>query len=177
MRSGNHKTSKWFGLDQKPLKVVPDIFNYALMNIDNVQFPYAFKNGFNSDSGPSIIIVASEMYFTPGMQNKYKPVIWMRKSPAKIPKNFLINRVEVQAPAKIIHEWEQSSDDCRLYIQQLTKGNDLILDPMCGPGTYPMAAMELGRKVIGIEIEKKTFQIAQKRMQTRLAELTNSKAS
>ena len=40
----------------------------------------------------------------------------------------------------------------------------LILDPFMGPGTTGVAAVKLGRKFIGIEIEPKYFDIACKRI-------------
>jgi len=50
-------------------------------------------------------------------------------------------------------------------IQQLAKVNpQTILDPFMGSGTTGVAAMQLGRKFIGIEIEKKYFDIAVERI-------------
>jgi site-specific DNA-methyltransferase (adenine-specific) len=41
---------------------------------------------------------------------------------------------------------------------------DLVLDPFMGSGTTGVACMQLGRKFIGIEIEKKYFDIACERI-------------
>lgn len=45
---------------------------------------------------------------------------------------------------------------------------DLILDPFMGSGTTGVAAVKLGRKFIGIEIEPKYFDIACRRIQAAL---------
>lgn len=45
---------------------------------------------------------------------------------------------------------------------------DTILDPFMGSGTTGVAAVKLGRKFIGIEIEPKYFEIARKRIQAAL---------
>jgi DNA (cytosine-5)-methyltransferase 1/site-specific DNA-methyltransferase (adenine-specific) len=45
-----------------------------------------------------------------------------------------------------------------------TNENDLILDPFMGSGTTGVAALELNRRFIGIEIDKKYFDIASKRL-------------
>ena len=42
---------------------------------------------------------------------------------------------------------------------------DAILDPFMGSGTTGVACVKTGRKFIGIEIEKKYFDIACKRIQ------------
>lgn len=49
-------------------------------------------------------------------------------------------------------------------IIKTTDENDIVLDPFMGSGTTGVACKELGRKFIGIEIEKKYFEIAEKRI-------------
>lgn len=46
-----------------------------------------------------------------------------------------------------------------------TNPNDIILDPFMGTGTTGKAAMNLGRDFIGVEINKKYFEIAKKRIE------------
>lgn len=45
-----------------------------------------------------------------------------------------------------------------------TKENDLVLDPFCGSGTTGIAALESGRRFIGIETEKKYLELAKQRI-------------
>jgi len=52
-------------------------------------------------------------------------------------------------------------------IEQFPKAQ-IILDPFMGSGTTGVAAMQLGRKFIGIEIEPKYFDIACRRIQAAL---------
>ena len=46
-------------------------------------------------------------------------------------------------------------------IRALTVENQIILDPFMGSGTTGIAALNLKRKFIGIEIDKERFEIAQ----------------
>ena len=59
-----------------------------------------------------------------------------------------------EKPIKLITEL------CRL----ISDKGDTILDPFMGSGTCGVAALKLGRKFIGVEIEKKYFDIAVERI-------------
>lgn len=50
------------------------------------------------------------------------------------------------------------------FIENSTKEGDVILDPFMGTGTVCLAAKELGRKSIGIEINDKYFKTAEGRL-------------
>lgn len=47
----------------------------------------------------------------------------------------------------------------------LTNKGDLVLDPFCGGGTVCLAAQQLGRRYIGIDISGKSCDIATKRLE------------
>lgn len=46
-----------------------------------------------------------------------------------------------------------------------TNENDLIIDPFMGSGTTGVAALNLNRKFIGVEISEDYFNIAKKRIE------------
>jgi site-specific DNA-methyltransferase (adenine-specific) len=65
----------------------------------------------------------------------------------------------------------QKPVDLFLYLAETyTNTNDLVLDPFMGSGTTGVAAIRLGRRFIGIEIEPKYFDIARRRIEAELAQ-------
>ena len=52
----------------------------------------------------------------------------------------------------------------RMLVEKFTNPGDTILDPFMGSGTTGVACVQTGRNFIGIEIEPKYFEIAEKRI-------------
>ena len=62
--------------------------------------------------------------------------------------------IESQPADKTMHEWEQSTIEASHIIKPLTVEGQIVLDPFMGYETNGIAALELNRKFIGIEIDK-----------------------
>jgi DNA modification methylase len=62
------------------------------------------------------------------------------------------------------HPTQKSLEVMTWCLQQIPSPNTTILDPFMGSGTTGVAAVKLGRKFIGIEIEPKYFDIAVRRI-------------
>lgn len=63
------------------------------------------------------------------------------------------------------HPTQKPLNLLRAWIADFTAPGDLILDPYMGSGTTGVAALELGRRFIGIEIDEKYFKIACRRIE------------
>ena len=70
------------------------------------------------------------------------------------------------------HPTEKPTDLIKQIINITTVINDLTLDPFMGSGSTLVAARELGRRCIGIEIEEKYCEIAANRCRQSVMELT-----
>lgn len=65
---------------------------------------------------------------------------------------------------KCDHPCPKPDDLMKWLVQRASKPAETILDPFMGSGTTGVAAIQLGRKFIGIEIEPKYFDIACRRV-------------
>lgn len=97
-----------------------------------------------------------------GMIVKWKPIcVWLKGNwTGKLgyrPDMFLNNPPEQNQHPQ---GWEQSIDWARYCVANFSREGDTVLDPMMGVGTIGIACRELNRNFIGIEIDKKTCEIA-----------------
>jgi site-specific DNA-methyltransferase (adenine-specific) len=74
------------------------------------------------------------------------------------------NVQELGPPRERQHPNEKPLDLPARFIAWTTRAGDLVLDPFMGSGTTLRAAMDLGRRAIGIEIEERYCEIAARRL-------------
>jgi DNA modification methylase len=101
-----------------------------------------------------------------GIEVHWKPILWYIKD-KYAHKGFLKDGIVItgkEGQDKKLHKWQQDLSWCMYYIKELTKENDIVLDPFCGSGTVCKAAQLLGRRFIGIEIEPKNVSITNERL-------------
>lgn len=68
------------------------------------------------------------------------------------------------APEKLLHPNEKPIDLLKQLIGHITKPNDIVLDPFLGSGSCAIAALQLGRRFIGIELDPIHFNKAIERI-------------
>ncbi len=67
---------------------------------------------------------------------------------------------------KNLHDTEKPVELMKILIDNSSKENDIVIDPFMGIGSTGVAAKELNRRFVGIEIDKAYFDIAKKRIKT-----------
>lgn len=62
------------------------------------------------------------------------------------------------------HPTEKPVALCEHYVRNSTNAEGLVLDPFMGSGTTGVAAVQVGRRFVGIEVDPKWFEIACRRI-------------
>lgn len=101
---------------------------------------------------------------------RWKPALWYVKE-RRVGHECPLDCVDVThigtkavGNIKANHEWGQPVEWFRHYIERLTPQTGTVLDPFMGSGTTGVACVQTGRNFIGMEIEPRYFEIAQKRI-------------
>ena len=114
-------------------------------------------------------------YLTPGGQSPqlfhkrvntfWKPVLWYMKDEYAGDYVGDVLKSPVNANEKDYHEWGQSLGGMKEIIERLTNPGDLIVDPFLGGGTTGVAAVSMGRRFIGADIDGKNVNVSQQRIE------------
>lgn len=77
----------------------------------------------------------------------------------------------LNAKKETAHPTEKPVALARHYILNSSNRGDVVLDPMMGSGSAMVAAVEMGRRAIGIEVNPKWFEVAVQRVTAAVAEV------
>ena len=113
-------------------------------------------------------------YMTPGGQSPqlfhkkvntfWKPVLWFVKGEYSGDYVGDVLKSDTNDNDKRFHEWGQSYSGMADIVKRFTNPGDIILDPFLGGGTTGVAAVTLGRRFIGADIEQSNVDIASDRI-------------
>lgn len=70
---------------------------------------------------------------------------------------------------KGLYAWQQAADPAAYLIERLSPNGGVVLDPFTGSGTYGLAALEAGRRFVGVEADAKRFDLATDRLREAVA--------
>jgi hypothetical protein len=97
----------------------------------------------------------------------WQPILFYGKDPrvGELQRDVFIsssNTDDIPHPCpKPIKSW-------KLLVDRMSHEGDAVLDPFMGSGTTGVAAVRLGRKFIGVELDPEYFEIAKRRIQDEL---------
>lgn len=115
----------------------------------------------DKQAGPMIL------YRALGVFVKYKPLLWYIKledGKKYKPIQYLVDVIQSEYQGKEHHEWQQSTAEAEYLIEKLSNIGETICDPFMGSGTTGIAALQLNRNFIGIEIEEQYHTMSEMRI-------------
>lgn len=99
----------------------------------------------------------------------WQPILFYGSAPASGEQLRPLHYVLTESAEANGHPCPKPIGAWRWLLNKATKSGDVVLDPFMGSGTTGVAAVGLGRKFVGIEIEPKYFDIACRRISDALA--------
>ena len=103
--------------------------------------------------------------------NQFEYILFLRKGAGKKINNCgasdlisVPNKKTKDETGKNIHDTEKPVDLCKILIENSSNPNEIVFDPFMGVGSCGVAAEQLGRKFIGIELDSNYYEIAKSRI-------------
>ena len=104
--------------------------------------------------------------------NQFEYILFLRKGAGKKINNCgtsdlisIPNKKTKDKTGKNIHDTEKPVDLCKILIENSSNPNEVVFDPFMGVGSCGIAAEQLGRKFIGIELDSNYYEIAKSRIE------------
>jgi len=95
----------------------------------------------------------------------YRPVL-ICSAGSYQPRSWLRDTIhgDVHGATDPLHPWQQSVGPFQKWIEMVTKPGELVVDPCCGTATTGEAALAVGRRWIGCDIDPAAVSLARERM-------------
>ena len=136
---------------------MPEVFSYATPGLK-----FRWLISMNQREGPWPRLCNGKR----NIAVTWKPIGWWVKEPFGEPDYRQVeDSFNNPAPAKSRHEWEQHERWAEYCIENFTDTGDVVLDPFVGSGTIVAVAVRMGRRGVGIEIDKETARVARERIE------------
>lgn len=99
-------------------------------------------------------------------RSAWKPIVVFTKGSPREHEWFVdvLRTIGTPTEAKEYHEWAQPLDQASYLIEKFSAPGDMVLDPMCGSATIPLAAALAGRFSVGVELDPEHYKRARERL-------------
>lgn len=83
---------------------------------------------------------------------EWKPIVWYVRD-YREGRSYVADKVRGTRPNKDAHEWAQGVEEVVYLIESLTDIGGLVVDPFAGSGSFGRAALRLGRRFVGADLD------------------------
>lgn len=128
-----------------------------------------FKNAFEKKFLVKNILIWDKDWF--GMGNNYRPnyemILLLCKTNVTTKSKNKSNLLKYRrmSSQKMTHSCEKPVALLKDLIEELSDSGEIVFDPLMGSGSCGIASVELDRKFVGIEIDKKYYDSAKSRLE------------
>lgn len=138
---------------------------YMFCSIRHLDFIRAFFSRYTSFRMRELIIWNKlTMNVGVGYRKQYECILVLEKGRPVYRDPKMLNLLSVRRVRDTSHPHAKPVDLIKLLIQHSSNKGSIVLDPFAGTGTTAVAACELGRHVIGIELNPNYARLARQRL-------------
>jgi ParB-like chromosome segregation protein Spo0J len=104
-----------------------------------------------------------------GIDSRFIPLVILSAGRYE-PRGYFLDVVKSETKDKGLkaeHPWEQPVGPFLKLTEAFSKSGEVVLDPMCGTGTTGVAALQLGRRFLGVDKDKAAVSLAVERLSAR----------
>jgi hypothetical protein len=101
--------------------------------------------------------------YTINARNNWKPIVVYAKG-KRDPITVFDDVLQGLGPEKESHVWQQREDEAKRLVEMFSRPGDLVIDPFVGSGTMAIAAITLGRRFVGCDIDPVAVSTSWERM-------------
>lgn len=98
------------------------------------------------------------------LREAWRPYLVLSKGSYDIPRQWTDLTVCKVTAAKGKHPWAQSLGPFKDLVGVFSEPGELVVDPFVGTGTSGVAAVELGRKFLGADVDAAAVKLAVQRL-------------
>ena len=137
----------------------------CFINMRQLPFTEGFIARYTSFKIRDVIVWDKrDMAFGHGFRKRYELIMVLEKGRPTYANRSLANVLVSQRIPRPQHPHEKPVALLKTLIEHVTAPRGVILDPFMGSGSTGVAARELGRRFIGIELDPSCFELAKRRL-------------
>jgi len=98
------------------------------------------------------------------VQAFWRPILWLTKDSYGADGPIHPDVIEAGLPERGLHKWQQDVPGMTTIVERWTLPGDLVVDPFLGAGTVGVAAVTVGRRFVGCDVDAEAVAVTKSRL-------------